>query len=115
MLEDVSKQQLSSLDQLKLVQKCPQCEQDGSHGDVQLLGHIEDGALVHITCKSCSHKIFAVLGVTQAGIGLVGIVTDLSLEDARRLHPHTAFSDDDLLECYELISDARYSFTQILK
>lgn len=56
-----------------------------------------NASMVHITCGKCSSFFMAMVISFGPGLSSVGMVTDLSCEDARRLHKSERLTVDELI------------------
>lgn len=111
MIEDMSTEGGFSahISQSKIIKRCPTCTQDYKDSHVKVIEQHIDTAVVHITCIGCKQTVIAVLGQTHMGVGLIGLVTDLSHEDATRLHRREPFSDDELLSFVDILHSKRFT------
>ncbi len=97
-------------DRLKLVAFCPLCGSRSSKIDACVLGGEGETQLLHVTCRRCSTHILTLTMVGQAGAGAVGLVTDLSAEDAIRLSQTQAISTNDILHMHGLLGGSLASW-----
>lgn len=90
-------------ERLKLAAYCPLC---GSRSlrEAQLLGGNGDTQLLHVTCKRCAASVLTLTLVRSSGAGAVGLVTDLSAEDAVRFVRAPAVSTDDALHLHAFLA-----------
>jgi len=93
----------------KIIKRCPTCTKDYKENHIKVIEQHIDSAVVHITCHACKQSVIAVLGQTHMGVGLVGLVTDLNLEDTTRLHRREAISEEDLLLAVEALHSKQFS------
>jgi len=64
-----------------------------------------DGAhLIHVSCKKCSSSILAVIIAGGIGISSVGLITDLTSDDAMRFKLGSNVNEDDVIEAVKSIS-----------
>lgn len=87
-------------DGLKLMHQCPLCRQDYAKDGIALLEEKEGVSLVHLECAGCMSSVLAIVMVSQLGMSSVGVITDLSAEDARRFREREIFTQDDVLDFY---------------
>lgn len=74
-----------------------------------MIGRNGDMHVVHVRCTACSHSVLAVLLVSSSGVSSVGMVTDLSFEDANRLKQAESISADDVLRAHDFLGSAEFS------
>ncbi len=86
---------------LKLVQKCPVCNNDYSTGKIQILEEEGNSFLAYLTCSQCNSSIL--IRVMTMPHGLVGnaILTDLSSDEVIYFKEVTDISSNDVLEIYD--------------
>lgn len=89
-------------ERLKLAAYCPLC---GSRSlrEAQLLGGTGETQLFHVTCKRCAASVLTLTLVRASGAGAVGLVTDLSADDAVRFVRTPAISTNDALQFHTFL------------
>lgn len=116
MLEDISNQggAAAYIHQSQIIKRCPTCTKDYKQQHIKVVEEQTGTAIVHITCGECKQAVIAILGQTSFGIGLIGLTTDLTLEDTKRLRHTEPLSENDLLNFVEFISKNQLNiiFTQ---
>jgi len=88
---------------LRLVQKCPVCNQDYSTGRIQILDEEGNSFLAYLTCTNCNSSILVrVLTLPQ---GLVGnaILTDLTSDEVMTFSTERQITSDDVLQIHEFL------------
>lgn len=103
-----------NLDHFKLIKQCPICSKEYLKEKIKIVERDGNLSLMHITCPGCEHAVIALVGATQVGIGLMGAVTDLSVEDVLRLREAEAMTDDELLEASYLLRTQSKQFVELL-
>ncbi len=97
----------SIFQKLRLMQECPLCGGQYPQSGVTIIEQrLEGSHLLHIQCAKCGTAILAVVLITQVGMSTVGMVTDLTVADIRRLHGRDAISADDILEFHQFMQNA---------
>ena len=112
-LEFMSKGDLQSnpiQDQIKLLQQCPICKGQYDAKKEKIVEERGDAHLVHITCPHCRNFILAVVVVSSLGMSSVGMVTDLSENDVKRLRNRECISEDELLGFHTFIKNNKFNF-----
>ncbi len=89
---------------LKFMGRCPICDKEYKKESARLFAQRQSANLVHINCVYCRSSLIAMIMVLGQGLSSVGMVTDLSFEDARRLHNVEPISLDEILEGYNFFS-----------
>lgn len=105
MIEDISNVGVlgSSAQQPKILRTCGVCAKEYHDKDITLIDRQDEVSLLHIQCPHCKHSMLAWLGPTLVGMGLVGMITDLSRQDMIRARSRGSLSEDELLEFYNVI------------
>jgi len=102
------KSRLSWHDALKFINKCPSCGAVYSTDKARLFAQSNTVNLVHITCSDCGGGFIAMILVMNQGISTIGMLSDLSFEDAKRLYALSPISIDELIEGREEIKKFVY-------
>ena len=90
---------------LSLITRCPLCDAAFDPLEAQVLGEGERGHLLHIRCRSCEQAVLAIVTVSKKGIFSMGLLTDLTSEDALRFHHASPVTADDVLRTHALLAD----------
>jgi transcription elongation factor Elf1 len=83
---------------LKLISQCPVCGQNYDNKKVELFLNKKNAQMLHITCGQCQGYFIAMVMVFGRGISTVGMVTDLSFADIKRLHTKQPIEVDEIIE-----------------
>ncbi len=95
---------------LKMMAECPLCKQAYSEQKAKVIEEKNSAHLVHITCPHCLHSILALIIVSKVGMSSVGMVTDLNVNDVRRLKRLGPITEDELLNFYSLLQKEKLNF-----
>ena len=89
---------------LKLVQKCPVCNNDSHEGRVEILDEGDFGFLAYLTCSVCSSNIL--IKVITMPHGMIGnaILTDLSASEVMQFAVTEDLESNSVLEFHQLIN-----------
>lgn len=91
-------------DALKFINKCPVCNSVYTDDQAKLFAQQAQANLLHLTCADCkSHFIAMVVSLGQ-GLSVIGMVSDLSFDDACRLHGLKSIDIDELIDGRKLIN-----------
>lgn len=99
---------------LKFINRCPICSGIYDGKEAKLFAKNDTATLVHLTCAECASYFVAMVLVVGQGVSSVGMVTDLSYEDARRLYQEGPFTTDEMIEAHELIQKNLFIHSLIL-
>ena len=108
-------QALDSLrSQFKVMQECPLCQKGFGKDQIKVVEQESASHVLHITCSQCQHSLIILVGMTEIGVGIVGLLSDLSLRDVHRFKNREPISEDDLLAHYETISFNHQKFNNLI-
>lgn len=102
------------LDGSDVMRECPFCESEYAAESVCSLKQTEDAELAHLVCETCGHAVMVLIGVSEFGMSTLGIVTDLTVDDAKRTVEFPEISPDDVLNFHTFIRDGRLFEKHIL-
>ena len=84
---------------------CPLCAASYDPHRARVLGAEGEERLLHVACGGCGNAMLALVVVTPSGVSSVGLITDLSFEDAQRFREAPPVSADHVLAAHTLPSD----------
>lgn len=85
----------------KLLATCPHCAAEATQLESSVINQSEAAELVHVRCRSCQGSVVALLFSTGPIISSIGLITDLSREDAVRFQQADELSEDNLISLHE--------------
>src|SRR3989338_2346861 len=94
-----------SIEGLRLMSICPLCSSKNTPTESKVIQTHGDASLVHLSCKKCEQKILVLFRLSAVGVHCVGIVTDLSHTDAKRLISDRILDVDDVLDVHEALNE----------
>ena len=99
---------------LRLIQKCPVCNQDYTNGKIQILTEENNTFLAYLTCGQCNSSIL--VRVMTMPHGLVGnaILTDLASDEVLQFSSEERVSSNNVLEVHDYLTK-KSDFIQRLK
>jgi len=86
-----------------VIKKCPICEKEFEESKINILDFNTSKQIIHSTCSNCKHSLVFILENTDIGGILIGILSDLSLEDVKKFTNKKEFDENDLLESYSIL------------
>lgn len=89
---------------LKFINKCPICGAVYARERAQVISQEAAANLVHISCDACRGNFLALIVVSDRGISTVGIVSDLTFDDAGKVHNAEPISIDELIDGRSIIN-----------
>lgn len=84
---------------------CPLCAASYDPHRARVLGAHGEERLLHVACGGCGNAMLTLVVVTSSGISSVGLITDLSFEDAQRFREAPPVSADHVLAAHALPAD----------
>lgn len=94
------KQPATWQDAMKFVGRCPICNAEYPVESAKLFARKDSANMVHINCSKCGSAVMFMIMVIGHGLSSVGMVTDLSFEDAKRLYGADEITLDEALAAY---------------
>ncbi len=98
-----------SLDSLrshfKVMRECPVCATGFESEQIRTVENTKGSHVLHVTCPVCSNSLIFLVGSTQLGIGLIGMVSDLTYDDSVRFRRKESLSEDELIDCYQALGE----------
>ena len=85
---------------LKLISKCPLCQEQYQPFQASIVEEKEDAQLVHIQCRKCQSAIVALIINGQLGLTSVGLITDLTSVDVEQFKDAQTITEDDVFEAF---------------
>jgi len=67
----------------------------------KFFGKGKGSQLVHITCVKCKGNFVANIMIFNKGVSTIGMITDLSFEDVKKLHNSAPIEVDEAIEGYK--------------
>ena len=100
---------------LRLMNQCPLCKGQYAPDAVNVLLKKQSANLVHLTCSNCQNSVLAMIVVTGVGLSSVGMLTDLNVEDARRLKNIGSVTEEEVLNFHTLLNNKNFKINEMLK
>lgn len=79
-----------------------------------MLGEENESHLLHIQCRKCLNALLALVFISPMGMSSIGLITDLSFDDALKFKEDGAVTADDVLSAYELLQDDETFFAALV-
>lgn len=89
----------------KVMRECPVCTTAFDAEQIRTVESTTGSHVLHVTCITCSNSLIFLVGSTQLGIGLIGMVSDLDFHDSVRFRRKESLTEDDLIECYQALGE----------
>ena len=92
---------------LKHLIKCPLCNTKYGHSQASVLEDSEARTVFHLTCKKCNSAVLAFVSDSQQGIVSLGVVTDLTSWEAKKIFKSKSIDSEQVLKVYEYLNSAK--------
>ena len=89
---------------LKLISHCPVCNSAYKDEEVRVFENRKGARLVHITCVDCLSYFVAAIMAVERGVSTIGMITDLSYADFKKLESKTPISVDEIIDSHQLVA-----------
>ena len=89
---------------IKFINKCPICGAVYARERARVISQEATANLVHISCDACRGNFLALIVVSNRGISTIGMVSDLTYDDAGKMHNTEPISIDELIDGRYLIN-----------
>ena len=99
---------------LTLIKQCPVCKTDYVRDRAHVVDTCDDTELIHITCEVCSSSMHILLSGSPVGMSVLGMLTDLTVSDAKRVVKGDFVSEDDVLAFHAMLTHKVDSFWTFL-
>ena len=90
-------------DNQHFVSRCPFCSAEYDLDGSKVIAEEEESTMVYVTCTDCESSIIAIVAMSGLGIVSLGLVTDMTEADTKRLLREGAVSSNELLSMYEML------------
>ena len=90
-------------DHLRLITHCPMCRASYQDAEVRFCNDLGTAKVYHCTCLTCAHALLVVVMENPSFSSSIGMVTDLSADDVRRLDRQTALTTDECVRFHDLL------------
>lgn len=90
---------------IKLISFCPLCQSKQSAMEVNVLEQTGENHLIHLRCQNCQTAILVLVTLTPLGLNSVGMITDLSVIDAKKFKEAESLEYDEIIDLPLLFKD----------
>ena len=94
-----------SINNLENLVKCPICNKKYNQARILVLEEGGNRTTIHVTCGSCEISSLVFISSGKMGIISLGMLTDLTTEEAKILFKNEAISTDQVIEVHEYFKD----------
>jgi hypothetical protein len=90
-------------DNQHFVSRCPFCSSEYDLDGSKVIAEEEESTMVYVTCTDCESSIIAIVAMSGLGIVSLGLVTDMTEADTKRMMKDNPVSSNELLSLYEAL------------
>lgn len=90
---------------LKHLTKCPLCKAKYSLSQTSVLEEGDARTVFHLTCSHCNSAVLAFVSDSQQGIVSLGVATDLTSQEAKRIFKSKPIGSEQVLKVYEQLNN----------
>jgi transcription elongation factor Elf1 len=94
-----------SINNLENLAKCPICNKKYSQTKILVLEENSNKTTLHVTCGSCKVSSLVFISSGKMGIVSLGMLTDLTTEEARDIFKGEAISVDQVIDVHEYLNN----------
>jgi hypothetical protein len=92
-----------SINNLENLAKCPICNKKYGQAKILVLEEVANKTTLHVTCGSCKTSSLVFISSGKMGIVSLGMLTDLTTEEARGIFKGEAVSVDQVIDVHEYL------------
>lgn len=98
--------------QFMIMKECLVCKSKLTDKNIQVVAEENISYTLHLQCHKCSNALLILASVSEIGVGIVGMMSDLTFEDAKKMHKKEVIDEDFLLDAYQILH--KISFNKYL-
>ena len=92
-----------NIDNFRVISACPVCSTKYHSAEITLLEEKDDRHLVYIRCKKCHTSVLALILANSLGISSMGLITDLTSDDAMKFRNQPGVSANDIIDIHQML------------
>ncbi len=96
-----------SINNLESLAKCPICNKNYGQTNILVLEDSDRKKTLHVTCRSCNVSSLVFISSGKMGIVSLGMLTDLTTEEARLIFKGEAVSTDQVIDVHEYLKNTK--------
>lgn len=102
------------LNNLENLAKCPICSKKYGQNKILLLEDESNRTTLHVTCENCKVSSLVFISSGKLGVVSLGMLTDLTREEARIIFKEEAISTDQVIEVHEYLKDLKGGISEFI-
>ena len=103
-----------SINNLDGLMKCPLCNKKYGQAKILILEEEKNRTTLHVTCESCKISSLVFISSGKMGIVSLGMLTDLTREEAKALFKNEAISADQVIEIHEYLKNFKGEVSEFI-
>lgn len=90
-------------EEMRLLTHCPVCNIEYRKRDIVVIEDRGETRLFHLSCEACGGAVLSLVITGSIGMSSIGMVTDLNVEDVRRLRKTEPVGEEALLNFHAML------------
>ena len=103
-----------SINNLDNLAKCPICNKKYGQTKILVLREETNKTTIHVTCESCKISSLVFISSGKMGIVSIGMLTDLTREEAGSLFNNEEVSADNVIEMHEYLKNFKGEISEFI-
>jgi transcription elongation factor Elf1 len=103
-----------SINNLDNLTKCPICNKKYGQSKILVLEEEMNRTTLHVTCGNCKISSLVFISSGKMGIVSLGILTDLTQEEAKKLFKGEEISSDNVIEAHEYLKNFKGGISEFI-
>jgi len=103
-----------SINNLDNLAKCPICNKKYGQTKLLILGEEANKTTLHVTCENCKISSLVFISSGKMGIVSLGMLTDLTREEAKNLFNNEEISADNVIEVHEYLKNFKGEMSEFI-
>ena len=95
--------------QFMIMKECLVCKHKITDKQIKIVSEGDNSYILYLSCTYCDNALVLLASINNIGVGLVGMVSDLTYDDAKRLYNKLPIDEDDLLDAYQIIQNISFN------
>ncbi len=104
----------TSINNLENLVRCPICSKKYGRAKALILEEENNRTTLHLTCDSCKVSSLVFISSGKMGIVSLGILTDLTREEAKGIFRGEAISPDQVIEVHEYFKNFKGGLSEFI-
>ncbi|OGH85003.1 MAG: hypothetical protein A2493_02750 [Candidatus Magasanikbacteria bacterium RIFOXYC12_FULL_33_11] len=89
--------------QFMIMKECLVCKSKLTDKNIKIVSEENSSYMFHLQCHKCDNALVLLASINEIGVGIVGMMSDLTFEDAKKMHKKDVIDEDFLLDAYQTL------------